>query len=299
MKKYYSNIIFSVLLIPAFFILGCTSKSDSVLNSSSISDENYIDIELDKAISLFKYLHLPTEMSSIFEHSNADFNEEITNSLENANQYFISSEKAINMGIYGVDMAYLRLFNKTQLSQHYLSTIKNLSEYLGIPGSYFTYALDNINQNIIDKDSLLTIANDIYIASDEFLRENNQETASALIIYGGWIEAIYIALNILDEDKENTEIIANILAQKKSLESLVQLLDFYKNDESVSFYLNKLLLLQNQFDKLVLLENTNFNSQKDIEDYLNSSDFSHEEIHNQLKKIKFIVFDLRQNSVDV
>jgi hypothetical protein len=132
-----------------------------------------------------------------------------------------------------------------------------LSEELGIPEDYIYSTSDRLERNISNKDSLNKIANEIYDTVDEYLKENEREHASALIVLGGWVEALYIASNVFDLDNENEdfEYMERIAEQKYSLDKLIELLEQFKDDDAVAEMLPKLKSLQPVFEEFTVNPN--------------------------------------------
>ena len=70
--------------------------------------------------------------------------------------------------------------------------MQKLSTELGIPVDQFYISMKRIETNLSNKDSLVKIANELYVSTDKYLKENERESSAALIILGGWTEALYI-----------------------------------------------------------------------------------------------------------
>ena len=143
--------------------------------------------------------------------------------------------------------------NMQQVTQNqktllYFIVIHKLSQQLGIPDNQFSFALKKMERNISNRDSLTKYATDIYITTNHFLNENERQATAALIITGGWIEALYIASKIADDNISNEEIVERIAFQKYSLRSLVSLLNNYQKDSNVAKYLLMLKTLKRSFD---------------------------------------------------
>ena len=239
-------------------ITGCksgTSSKEKVgepdnmdLTVDKIEESEIID-ELGEGIPIYYNMYLTVELSSLFENEGASYQQELLNSFEKAKQYITSSEKALNLGVYAVDLSYARVFEQYQKAGSYFSAMTRLSEELGIPQDFIYETSDRLENNISNKDSLNKIANEIYVATDEYLRENERENAAAMIIAGGWIEALYLASEVFDLENENEdfEYMERIVEQKYSLENLIKLLSGFQEDESISTLLPKLKELQPSF----------------------------------------------------
>lgn len=208
--------------------------------------------------SIFYGFYSPIEMIRIFENAGAEYTPSILNSTENVSNYLTSSKTALNLGVYGVDMSYLQLFHLSQESLNYWIVIDELTNQLGIPDDIITTPSESLDENLNNPDSLIQIATANFAFVKNHLREHNRESAAAMIIIGGWFEALYIATEALyNEENPDPEIIAIIAEQKYSLNSLVSFAKNYHHDPEVANYYRKLRLLQNHFMEFDIYYNKN------------------------------------------
>ena len=188
-------------------------------------------------------------MAKVFENSGIHYNQQLLNPIENIQKYTTSSDIALNLGVYGVDLSYTKIFGQNEKTLLYISTIRKLSQQLGIPEEQFVSAFKDIEKNVSNKDSLSKYVNELYSQADKFLKENDRHVTAALVILGGWTETLYLATQIVDKD--NKPILSERIAvQKYSLNSLMSLLNNYQNDITISKYLLLLRMLKKSFDKI-------------------------------------------------
>ena len=166
-----------------------------------------------QGLPIFYNMYLSVEMSTLFESIGAVFNPDLLNSTSKIPEYMTSSKKALNIGVYAVDLSYSRIFEQIEFTSRYFNAMQKLSEELGIPNDYFLTAAKRFDRNINDKDSLIIIANEVYMATDNYLKENERYSATAQIILGGWTEALHIAVDIANDSKE-IEVFERVAEQK-------------------------------------------------------------------------------------
>lgn len=253
-----SNILFKSLSFSVVFILAIACQSIDNQNDEYYSDETISgednsmlqdDINLaDGSIPIFYNMYLSVEMTSLFENIGASYEPGILNPIEKSDEYLMSTKKAMNLGVYAVDLSYAKVFQEYDRAGKYLSMMHELSEELGIPSEHFINTTRRIENNITNKDSLYKIANEIYMTTDSYLKENDREGAAALIVMGGWIEAMYIASKIYESGVNDADFLSRVADQKYSLKDLIDLLDDYKDDEAISKHLPKLKKLKDKFD---------------------------------------------------
>lgn len=221
--------VFILLLLLSCRHSGKTSDQFTIDPVDTELNEN-----IEKAKNILNLMYLPSEMYKLFDKAGAQYNPDMLNKVENVNHYTTSSKAAINLGIYGVDLAYNKMFDQTQKIILYLTVINKLSNQLGIPDDKFAMTIKRVHKNINNKDSLTKYATEIYSNIDLYLGENQRHEIATLVIVGGWIESLYIASQIAKENIDNREIYDRIVMQKYSLRHLVNLLKYYKSDENIA-----------------------------------------------------------------
>ncbi len=249
-----SNKLFCIFFLFLLILSGCKDRgSKNETRPLALEGEN--DASAIKFRQIFYNIYMPTEMSRLFERVGANFNPDILNSADNISRYTTPHLIALNMGIYGVDMSYTRIFDQVGSTAKYFATVHVLSEKLGIPDTYYQNILDALEKYRNEKDSLTKFAGDVYEMVDKFLKENEKDSYAALVVMGGWIEALYIATKISESNPENMEIMDRIAEQKYSLNSLIFLLNNYQDDLQITEYLLMLKQLKKTFDKCEIYYN--------------------------------------------
>lgn len=245
-----------LIIVFVFIISACkqsTSESgDALLDSIDLNNDEKVFSQLDSlgsGIPIFYNMYLSVELSSLFETAGAVFSREILNSYDKTSDYITSYEKAMNLGIYAVDLSYCRAFEQFEIAGRYFSAMQGLSEQLGIPQDYFQETAKRFEKNITNKDSLISIANEVYYETDKYLKDNERYATASVIIMGGWVEAIYIGTTVAIESR-NYEILERLVDQKYSLNNLLVMLKEYTDNEHVNEYIVKLQNLRKVFDTL-------------------------------------------------
>lgn len=191
----------------------------------------------------------PIENCVIFNHFEVPYNSAALNATENSKQYLSSSKAAINTGIYGVDFGYLKMFGVGQEVINYMMTIREMSNRLGIPDKMITEPIRRVQNDLADPDSLTTLMQKAYLDIEDHLRQNNRESTAGLIVMGGWVEAMYIATQLVyNPANPDTAVIQKIAEQKYTLNSLLSFMKNYYNDPVAVYYTKKLKYLLKYFD---------------------------------------------------
>lgn len=191
----------------------------------------------------------PVEVCNIFERLGIRYNDTIILASGNRDLYMSSYKAAMNLGVYGVDMGYMKLFGVNRQTVSYFSTIQTLSERLNMPDTFLSDAIRSFDANIGNADSLTGLMNDAYSKIDEHLRLEGSEGTLGLMLMGGWIEAMYLATQLAyDPADPDPQVVGKLAEQKYSLISLLSFMKNYYDDPMVVFYTKKLKYLNRWFD---------------------------------------------------
>lgn len=232
-------------------ILSCSSNNQQKISTDSIAKNKKDTLEIvDGGIPIFYNMYLSVELSSLFKSIGASYNSEILNSPDKAKTYEISTDKALNLGIYAVDLSYAKYFDQFKPAGNYLVNMQKLSADLGIPSDRFSISLKRIENNLTNKDSLVKIANEIYKTTEDFLRQNERGSAASLIIAGGWTEAMYIATSLVKKNASDQELIERIQEQKNSVNNLISLLTEFQNENVIKDLIDKLSKIKTSLEDL-------------------------------------------------
>jgi len=251
LKRIIKSLVSVLILIHLFS--SCQIREEKMVNmDKEIEDLGNMSGSIGEMVksgkSIFYGLYSPIELTRVFKNVGVEYTPPVLNSIENASNYLTSSKTALNLGVYGVDLGYLQLFHLSQESVNYWIVIEKLTNQLGIPDNTITTSRESLDESSSNPDSLIQIATANFTIVKNQLKEQNRESAAAMIMIGGWIEALYIATEALyNEENPDPEIIAIIAEQKYSLNSLVSFAKNYHQDPEIAIYYRKLRLLQNYF----------------------------------------------------
>jgi len=191
----------------------------------------------------------PVEVCNIFERLGLTFNDTIVSPAENSNLYMSSYKASMNLGVYGVDMGYMKLFGVNRKTVSYFSTIKTLSGRLNMPDDFLSDAVRSLDRSMNNADSLTGLMTNAYSGIDEHLRREGNQGTLGLMMMGGWIEAMYLATQLAYNPADpDPQVVEKIAEQKYSLLSLLSFMKNYYDDPMVVFYTKKLKYLNRWFD---------------------------------------------------
>lgn len=236
-------------------IMGCgeapSQAADDAQANTEISME---DVEGSAVASrketikkIFYTIPAPVEMASLIQSTGADFNGDNLNSVDNVNNYVTRKQKALNLGVYGANLSYATMFERSKESLYYLSAVRQLADQLGASNVINDDLITRVEANKENKDSLLVIVSDTFWSLNAKFKEDNMEDISALVIAGGWIEALHLANSHVEG---NDALRTRIAEQKYSLDDLISLFGTYENQENLADVLADLNQLKAIFDQV-------------------------------------------------
>ncbi|HBS85620.1 MAG: hypothetical protein A2W91_14345 [Bacteroidetes bacterium GWF2_38_335] len=232
-------------------MVSCSTKTnESGEKQVKQFQKDTLDDKGKKVTKIFYNLPSPLEMTLLIQRAGSHYNKDLINPLSNESKYTTNAKMSLNLGVYGTDLSYARLFDQIQVSIEYLAKIKKLISKLGIPEEKGGFAVSQIQKHMEHRDTLLKIIGDTYSTTDSYLKENDRAGSAVLVLVGGWVEALYISINMIDEKKPNLEIMERIAEQKYSLSNMLELLKDYYEDEDVFPFVEKLNKLYLAFENI-------------------------------------------------
>lgn len=187
-----------------FFCFSCrnSAKKDSGFifpeaDSVPVAEAEKLSTEAIEEIS--KNITSPVEIANLLQSMSVPFSSDYLASSIDPNKQNTAFDKAFTLGVLGADLGYLNMYEKTGSSIDILSSIRKLAEGIRV-GQFFDFeTIKRLSLNKSNLDSLLFLSIDSYTKIDKYLRDNARGQLSALMIIGVWIEAQYLATQVMEE----------------------------------------------------------------------------------------------------
>jgi len=228
-----SSIIFIFFIITSGCAGDCSRQQKEREFTIDLSEDSIEDLMRVKKI--FYSLPSPLETAMLLKSSGAVYNEELLNPVENVSRYLTNRSMALNLGIYTTNLSYASLFDQAQTCMDYMDATRRLADNLGILDAVDSYTIERLEENINNREVILDIVSENFMNSSSFLQENNREPVAAMMLTGGWIEGLYLALGQVDENElENNRLVRMITDKKLSLEIVMLMLENNSHNSDVA-----------------------------------------------------------------
>ena len=234
----------SLLLLISLFLISTACKNDEATNQNS-------DIIVEDNIDQLVYpIPTPFETTQMLQNAGAAYISGIINSFDNADNYFKEKSQALNLGVYGADLAYASTYNQAQAIRDILASSKKLSDQLGLSNIIDQNIIDRVEQNIDNGDTLYKIVNNTYYDTFNKLNSENKGAIAMLVISGAWIESIYISTQLAITSSDFSILTPKIAEQKYTLNSLLPIITQYSDNQDISEIIVSLNRFNEIFDEI-------------------------------------------------
>ena len=245
-------------LLPLVLIISCKpggGKNSGLAAPDSVLNQGALEVSGQAMNEIIENISSPVEIAALIKKVGTPFSNKFLASTDKASNFTAASQQALNLGIYGADLGYLNMYNKTSNVLNYLTAIKKLSDAVQV-GQFFDFStlkrLASNNQNL---DSLMYISVHSFNQMDKYLRENRRGNLSALIITGAWIEGLYLACEVA-KDKDNQDLTERIGEQKTILGYLMIIVKNYSSDPYFSRLIASMEELNSQYAEIKITYET-------------------------------------------
>ncbi len=245
----YQSILRTLIVI--FGVLLILSACKQTKKESSDTDAPAVEsAEQDDVIQELTTYPLPSayEVTEMLQNAGASYILSLSNPASKVGNYISSTEKALNLGIYGTDLSYASTYMMKQETMKYLESSKKLVDELEISTTFNVDYAERVENNLDDRDSLIGIISESFTDTWEYLVENEQDKLAILVISGSYIEGIYITSQIAITASDNTEFMEVIAHQKKSLNSLINVIEPISKDADIAEIYKSLVDLAKIFE---------------------------------------------------
>ena len=229
-------LIFTIALLVTscrFFDSERNISRDEFDSPPELLDDKPLEIASEVIDDMISNVSSPVETAALIKGLKIPFNRDYVAKTQLEKNLNTSFQKAIGLGIFGADLGYINMYERTSMVINYITTIKSLADGIQV-GQFFDFAtLNRIATNKENLDSLILISQQSFNRIDNYLRETNRPHLSVLIIAGVWIEGLYLSTRVA-EDSKHPRINETIGEQKTIMTHLMLLLNNYRRDPNIA-----------------------------------------------------------------
>jgi hypothetical protein len=241
----------NLAIILAFTVILASCKSGSQSGNQDQNTDSLNKAEITQNVKDVVYpLPTPFEMTKMLNDIGAKFIGTALNPANKVEKYFTEKSKALNLGIYGADLAYCATYDKKQESQVYMESLKTLIDALGINIDYRKMLSDDFKAKVNNKDTLIQLVTNTFFETYQYLEGKSNPDYAVMMVSGMWIESMYIATHISADTYNNPEIVKIIANQKDSYTKLMELLAKRNANTDIKELEQKLNTLKSAYDKV-------------------------------------------------
>lgn len=254
-KKIMKKILF---LLPALMLFwACNNQSDDENSSDIDSLENDID-SVSTEVELVYQVPSPDDFFSLVDPKKYPFKSGLI--IDEKKEPVNQQAKELRLGIIVADMAYLSTFDQLTTSVKYFTRVKELSDQLGLTSVIPVQTMQKIEQNMAEKDSLKSISENSFFNIVQALEESGNGKTLAVISAGGWIETMYVSVNLVKKFSADDQLVQRIMSQKKIYENVLNNMVRFNESQEVSDLITKFETIGAVYDKVekeIIAENDN------------------------------------------
>jgi len=213
------------------------SSCQQVGKESTTKQVKNLDNDESESVARLKemYHRFPSvdEMLTSINKNKKEFSTNLVNSAAKSDEYLDSKSQALNLGVYSADLAYLTIHGKHTEAMVYFEALYELSDKLRISAAFNRNLLRRIQDNITNADSLQNISEQAINNLSEYLETNRNEKVFILLSVGGFVEALYLSVNLLSDFDSEAELVQKIADQKFVLDNITAYASYYESDPTI------------------------------------------------------------------
>ncbi len=189
----------------------------------------------------------PVQGALAIRQAGLEYKKDLTTPLDHVDKATGKAAQAGLLGIYSADLAYVTVHQDGQRAMATLQAIEKLSGQLDLSNAFDRTLMDQFRNNLNNEDSLLRFSSKAFSAADKYLKTNQREDVSTLLLAGGWVQSMYLTLAD-PGTMQDQRLMDRIGDQKATLDALIELLANTDIDRSSQPLLKAMRELRQEFD---------------------------------------------------
>lgn len=195
--------------------------------------QNLSEKEQEELRNIIAKIPIPFAIINKVAGSGLPYKKEMLNPDANVSKYNTAEGQAVNIGVYGADMAYMIAFERLGESGAYLKSVRVLADAVVIPTVFNEATMQKYQLNSDKQDSVQKMMHSSYTRIDSTLQSNERFGLAALVVAGGWVESLYLTTQQLNGEakSESNKLLYEMLdEQQKHTDDVISMLAMFPND---------------------------------------------------------------------
>lgn len=255
-----NKLFFASSLALSSLLLSCGEKhtDENIESNSTVVTQDTTPITVNEETKFkfdFAIANIPSPVASIDEISKwgVDYNNALLIDSKTKSSASTEFNKALVLGVFNIDMSYAMVNSKGEDVLKYMKSVLKLSDELGLKGALDQMVGKRVEQNLSNKDSLLTILDEIFVKSDSYLRTNERVYTAAAVFAGSWVEGLYLTCKIAEgvtDASAKEKAYKHLWDQRFYLKNLSDLLNDYKDKKECVALNDELKKIHSEIDAI-------------------------------------------------
>ncbi len=186
----------------------------------------------------------PVQAALLMRKLGMPYNAALPMTTDSAQRFTTNRQMALAMGVHGADLAYCTIHKDGQRALKILKAVEGFGDKLNLKSAFNAELMEGFKKNIGNEDSLLRMGGTAFRTVDMYLKNDQRNDISAMVLAGGWIESLYLTIGNTG-GKIDPRVIDRIAEQHKSLDNLIALL---KESQAPAALVDSLQGLAGSFD---------------------------------------------------
>jgi|GEM_PF-1402731 len=226
--------IFAVGLFP---LSSCGDKPTEIVKNDTMREnplmQGLSEVEQEEMRKIVASIPVPFAILNKVSGSGMPYRKDLLNPESNVTRYNTAEGQAVNIGVYGADMAYIIAFERLGESGPYLRCVRQLADAVVIPTVFNESKMKRYQISANNRDSMQTIMFSSYQEIDSTLQNSERFVLAALVVTSGWIESLYLTTQHLNQtpQSESTLLLYEMLnEQQQHTDDVISMLSMFPKD---------------------------------------------------------------------
>ncbi|HEY1039701.1 MAG TPA: hypothetical protein VGF30_09870 [Bacteroidia bacterium] len=225
-----------------------TDSTATAVDTTPVTVSEEVKFKFDFAVA---NIPSPVQVINDFSSYGLPYNSAILHDVNKVKSYSTDFAKSINLGVYNLDMSYAIANGQGADVMKYLKTSMSEADALGLKAAFDQMVGKRAEDNVSNKDSLLTLIDDIYVKGDSYLRTNDRVQTATHVFVGSWIEALHIICAIDKDEKDaaqKAKIHSHLWDQRFYIKNIIDLLSSFKDKKEDKMLIDELTKIQAELE---------------------------------------------------